>query len=169
MVKIVFIILIMMACNSCSKTRQIEGELVSLSENRGHIYISSTLDSILDVYIKENSFKKSYNEIYVDKQLPDYTILTIRSVPEIHLRLQEKQPLFYINKADNLFFIYSGLEKYFHVSNYCQDCMGLLNPTDTSVYWYVVDSFNILTINRDFSFPFFPLPEKPLIKFDTIR
>jgi len=129
------------------------------------IEASAMLDSLINVYIAENRLDGCYSEIYIDRQRVDYTILTFRTVSNIPLQLKEKNPLFYLRKDNNTFLVYNGMEEYFTESH-----LQLPHETkacESSFYWYVADSAGVITIHRDFSYPFFPLPEKPSVKFGT--
>jgi hypothetical protein len=150
--------------NSCSENHLNEQDLNVFSDSK-EIKLSVKLDSLVDIYIAENNISGCFNEIHIDKQLPDYTILTFRTVSNIPLQLKNNKPLFYFKKKGNLFFVYTGLEKYFELENNCKKCVENIIPSEESIFWYVIDSFNVVTINRDFSYPFFPLPQKPTIKF----
>ena len=64
----------------------------------------------IDSFVKEAKCSDCLNEIYIDKILPNYTLITIKTRTYSSEYMRDKHPLFRTKLSGVQFYVYSGIE-----------------------------------------------------------
>jgi hypothetical protein len=117
--------------------------------------------SVIDSFVEENNCEKCIYELYINKVLPNYLLVNIKTRPPSAEYLKNQQPLFTSIIKGRLFYIYTGLEDIL-----VGDKRRIYITTDTSVLfyknWTIVITGDSLKIKKDGGIPFFPsIDENP--------
>lgn len=116
----------------------------------------SLLEDILSMYTENVQCAGCINEIYIDVIEPHKTIFTIKTIVANKSRYIDRAPLIYTKYNNKIFFIYSGVEKYFR---YEINADSILNANECiNDTWVYIDSFGVLKELHTYATPFMPLP-----------
>jgi hypothetical protein len=111
--------------------------------------------SIIDSLIVESHCDQCINELYVDKVLPHYILITMKvRTPSIEY-MKDKRPLLTANIRGKLFYIYSGLEDVLYSDKKRLE----LKPDSTINFymnWTIVLNSDSVEVRKDGGYPFFP-------------
>lgn len=125
------------------------------------IEINDRLKGILKQFINDNPCMNCINKLYIDKIEPYRTVITLEQIPfnSSDYKKLKPEPLLYVLVDSCKFYVYNGMEGYFNVSYEDVDSISK-KIGDKYLRWTVVDTKDSIIINRNGSFPFFPLPSQ---------
>lgn len=145
-------------CTQCSQNQYNKKETYLLSTSK-KVEVSDSLRRYIILFLDENSCNNKYNSIYFD--VVDYcsTIITIKN--NFSINSEFGKPLFYTQFDEFIFFIYTGIEKYFIADIEKINTDGIQNNNCEITFWKLIDSTNTFTILKDPEYnllPFFEVP-----------
>jgi hypothetical protein len=129
--------------------------------------------SAVDSFVDENNCEKCIYELYINKVLPEYTLISIKARSPKAAYMKKNRPLFMCKIKGKVFYVYSGLEDFLLGDN-----KKIIIDTSTNVIfyknWTLIINNDSIKIKKDAGFPFFPSEdENPyssgLHKPDSVR
>ena len=131
------------------------GSLVPIYDS---LHWNNKVLSAIDTFLKEGNCNNCINEIYIDKILPDYYLITLKSRVYSSVYLDKCHPLFITKFYEKNFYVYSGIEDFV-----TGDKKHLPIITDSSgntfITWTLVVKKDRVRIEKKLAYPFFPPDE----------
>jgi hypothetical protein len=161
-------ILIFYSCNDVVKK-----QAVFLTSEK--IELTDRFKSILIQFSNENPCKDCINKIYIDKvysigEFDHKTIITLQQIPFSRKDFTKLKPtpLLSVDVDSTKFFIFSGLEDYFTISNNKIDSASNSLGNKYAV-WTIVDTKDSLIIRKKGMSPFSPFPLPDIASIDSTK
>ena len=154
-------LLILLSCNwksekkdELTKTPVREMELIATYDS---IRLERGVKKIIDSFEKINFCKDCIHEMYIDKVLPGYTLITLKVRSYSSDYMKNSKALFKVNIDQTPFYIFCGAEDIFIGMKRSE---GLPNDSTSVKYktWTVISDHGTLKIDTSGYSPFFPSP-----------
>jgi hypothetical protein len=112
----------------------------------------------IDSFLKKANCSGCINEMYIDKILPDYILITLRSRVYAYNYMSSHNPLYISKLSGKEFYIYTGMED---VLKGDKKHMIIYNDSDNMIFktWTLIMDKDSLIVDTTEGFPFFPTEE----------
>lgn len=162
---IAFTFIFFLSCNNQDKKKESSGgsrEDLELTPTFKHLSFNSKVEGVIKNFLNEDTCNGCLHEMYIDKVRPNYTIIVIKSRPQVSDYLKATNPLFTIKVAGTNFSVFTGLEDII-IGDKSKALLASDSTGNNFKVWSIYLQSDSLRVEKDIGMPFFP-PSPPNIK-----
>gem|GEM_PF-2009626 len=150
-----YLVCLLGSCNQNPNNPHFDEQSTILHPTYKNVTLHDSLQSVITKFMREETCKSRFNDLFIDKINPVKTVITIKSR---HYPAPEAgQPLLYTKIEESIFFIYSGPEQYFKSDMSLTDKNEFTKDSCTVNFWTIIDSAGYYQIIKRGLLPFSPL------------
>jgi hypothetical protein len=153
--KLLYFSILFFSCQHTSTDVNKIGAEMAIAPTFDSISWSPIVLSAVDSFVQENNCEKCIYELYVNKVLPEYTLINIKVRTPYASYVKKNRPLFMCKIKGKVFYIYTGLEDVLLGDN-----KKIMIDTGSNVIvyknWTLIINNESTKIKKDGGFPFFP-------------